>query len=260
MESYRILYRIRIGHDYFDGKPCPALQCRLTPRGEALAYRRGLLFRQTAPGEWTLLFRQEPDTKNDVLSLDLFVADPKFTLYTAWDGFQPSAAYSLELPAAEETVEAATAIRTTGNKRAIGSGFCTLHLRLTDELVKAAGAGRPMQAVLHFKEAAVQWEYLFIPIGEQTVPPSHLQCAVHRLQGMRGIRAEGMAHPVEVARSDAPSLPLQTAPHGTERRQAEARVAVASGTARTRTLPRRATGHPPAGLLLLDFGEPKIYV
>ena len=32
-----------------------------------------------------------------------------------------------------------------------------------------------MQAVLHFKEAAVQWEYLFIPIGEQTVPPSHLQ-------------------------------------------------------------------------------------
>lgn len=62
MESYRILYRIRIGHDYFDGKPCPALQCRLTPQGEALAHRRGLLFRQTAPGEWTLLFRQEPDT------------------------------------------------------------------------------------------------------------------------------------------------------------------------------------------------------
>lgn len=175
MESYRILYRIRIGHDYFDGKPCPALQCRLTPKGEALAHRRGLLFHQTAPGEWTLLFRQEPDTKNDVLLLDLSVAEPKFTLYTAWDGFQPSAAYSLELPAAEETVEAATAIRPTGNRRTIGSGFCTLHLRLTDELVKAAEAGQPMQAVLHFKEAAVQWEYLFIPIGEQTVPPSHLQ-------------------------------------------------------------------------------------
>ncbi|MDN0070804.1 hypothetical protein QVN97_02110 [Bacteroides caecigallinarum] len=174
MESYRILYRIRIGHDYFDGKPCPALQCRLTPQGEALAHRRGLLFRQTAPGEWTLLFRQEPDTKNDVLPLDLFVADPKFTLYTAWDGFQPSAAYSLELPMAEETVEAATAIRPTGKKRAIGSGFCTLSLRLTPRMVEAADSGQPMQTVLHFNVAAAQWEYLFIPNGEDSVQPGPL--------------------------------------------------------------------------------------
>lgn len=51
MESYRILYRIHIEHDYFDGKPCPALQCRLMPQGEVLAHRCGLLFRQTASGE-----------------------------------------------------------------------------------------------------------------------------------------------------------------------------------------------------------------
>ena len=175
MESYRILYRIRIGHDYFDGKPCPALLCRLTPQGEALAHRRGLLFRQAAPGEWTLLFRQEPDTQNDVLTLDLSLADPKFTLYTAWDGFQPPAAYSLELPMAEETVEAATAIRPTGKKRAIGSGFCTLSLRLTPEMVEAADSGQPMQTVLHFNVAAAQWEYLFIPNGEDSVQPSPLQ-------------------------------------------------------------------------------------
>lgn len=77
------------------------------------------------------------------------------------------------------------------------------------------------------------------------------ESTVHRLQGMRGIRAESMAHPVEIAHPDAPSLSLQTAARYAERRQAEARIAVASGTTRTGTLPRRATRHPPADLLLL---------
>lgn len=69
MDSYRTLYRIKVEHDYFDGKPCTALQCRLTPQGEALARRRGLLFRQTAENEWTVLFNREPDTGLDTLIL-----------------------------------------------------------------------------------------------------------------------------------------------------------------------------------------------
>lgn len=175
MESYRILYRIRIEHDYFDGKPCPALECRITLQGETLAHRRGLLFRQTSSGEWTLLFRQEPDTKNDELLLDLYVADPKFMLYTAWKSFLPSAVYSLKLPGKKEIIEAETAIQPTQKKRAIGSGFCTLHLRLTDELVNAAKNGQPIQEILHFKEASVQWEYLFIPNDGESIPPGQLK-------------------------------------------------------------------------------------
>lgn len=174
MESYRILYRIRVRHGYFDNGPCPALQCRLTPQGETLARRRGLLFRQTAPGEWTLLFRDRP-AEDDLLTLDLSVTDPAFTLYTAWDGFRPQAAYGLELPAAGETVEAAAAIRPSDRKRAIGSGFCTLSVRLTAEMTEAAEAGQPMLAELHFREAAARWEYLFIPTGGNTVPPGQLQ-------------------------------------------------------------------------------------
>lgn len=174
MESYRILYRIRAEHGYFGGAPCPALQCRLTPRGAALARRRGLLFRQTAPGEWTLLFCQEPDTANDVLTLHLSIADAQFALYTAWDGFRPSAAYRLELPVSDGTVDAA-AIRPTGGRRAIGTGFCTLSLPLTDGIVRAASEGRPVQAVLHFAEASAQWEYLFIPRDEDITPPGRLQ-------------------------------------------------------------------------------------
>ena len=157
MESYSILYRIRATHDYFDGKPCPSLQCRLTPQGEALAHRRGLLFRQTAVGEWTLLSDNLP-AEDDVLTLDLFLTDPAFMLYTAWQGFQPSAAYGLELPAAEEETDAATVIRPTDKKRGIGSGFCTVTLRMTKELLEAAKAGKPMQAVLCFRSAFKECE------------------------------------------------------------------------------------------------------
>lgn len=132
MDSYRILYRIRVEHDYSDGKPCTTLQCRLTPQGEALARWRGLLFRQTAPGEWAVLFNREPDTGLDTLMLALSIADASFPIYTAWDDFRPSANYELELPRKKETLE-------------------------------AANAGTPMQTVLHFHAPSVQWEYLFVP-------------------------------------------------------------------------------------------------
>ena len=161
MESYSILYRLRAVHDYFDGNPCPSLQCRLTPQGEALAHRRGLLFRQTAAGEWALLSDNLP-AEDDVLTLDLFLTDPAFMLYTAWQGFQPSAAYCLELPAAEEETEAAT------------RGFCTVTLQMTKALLEAAKAGKPMQATLRFRAPSLQWEYVFIPRGETDIPSGRM--------------------------------------------------------------------------------------
>ena len=33
MDSYRIIYRIKVEHEYFDEKSCAALQCRFTPQG-----------------------------------------------------------------------------------------------------------------------------------------------------------------------------------------------------------------------------------
>lgn len=173
MESYRTLYRIKVVHDYFDGQPCTALQCRLTPQGEALAKRRGLLFRQTSADEWTCLFRTVP-AEDDVLTMDLYLTDPAFALYTAWEGFRPSAAYGLALPAPKEEVEAASAIRPTDGKRSIGRGFCTIGLRLTEEMTQAAEAGNPMQATIRFRALSAQWEYLFIPRGGTDVPTGRL--------------------------------------------------------------------------------------
>lgn len=175
MNNYRIIYRIRVEHDYFDGKPCSALECRLTRQGEALVRRRGLLLRQTGPGEWTVLFNREPDTGLDTLILTLSIADTRFPLYTAWDGFQPLKDYELELPQARETLEAATAIHVSGRKRAIDSGFCILHLRMTDEMLQAANAGTPMQTVLHFHAPKMRWEYLFIPHDREKLSASNIR-------------------------------------------------------------------------------------
>lgn len=174
MESYRTLYRIKIAHEYFGCHPCTALRCRLTPQGADLARRRDLLFRQTDEDEWALLFRTAP-AKDDILLLDFSVIDAAFTLYTAWDGFQPWASYELELPRKGACIEAASAIRPTNRKRNIGNGFCTLALRLTEEVVKTATDGKPQQATLCFRAPNARWEYLFIPHGRDGMKASSLR-------------------------------------------------------------------------------------
>lgn len=56
MSTYRPLYNFRIEHDYFVGSICRALQCAVLPMGQELMSQRGLLFRQTAQNEWTVLY------------------------------------------------------------------------------------------------------------------------------------------------------------------------------------------------------------
>lgn len=168
MESYKTLYRIKVTHDYFGSKPCTALQCQLTPQGAELARRRGLLFRQTAADEWLLLFSDAP-AKDDVLTFDLSIADPNFALYTEWKDFRPSKAYGLALPQQKKDIDAATAISLSDKKRNIGSGFCTVMLRITQEMIGKTENDEPMEAVLHFTAPSVKWEYLFIPRTETGV-------------------------------------------------------------------------------------------
>lgn len=175
MENYRPLYRIAVAHDYFDGQPCTAIGCRLSPQGAELARQRGLLFRQTAANEWVVLYDSNgagPDTENDVLTLEISLSDPAFPLYTEWKDFRPSAAHVLELPQAEENMDAATAIRRAGDgKRKPGTPFCTVLLRLTEQLPEAAETDRPKGALLRFHAPSVQWECLFLSHGEGSASP-----------------------------------------------------------------------------------------
>lgn len=174
MESYRKLYQITVKHEYFGEKPCPSLKLCLSHEGEALAYRRGLLFRQTGVGSWMLLFSEEPNTGNDVLYLELSVADPQFTLYTDWPGFKPSDRYELQLTTSEGLIDATSAIRHTDKIRRIGSGFCGIALQLREQLIKATQSGKPKEAVLQFHAPKKQWEYLFIPQGDEEIDGKQL--------------------------------------------------------------------------------------
>lgn len=174
MESYRKLYQITVRHEYFGEKPCPSVRLSLSRESEALMNRRGMLFRETGTGSWTLLFNEAPDTDKDVLHLELSVADPKFTLYTDWLGFKPSDRYELQLPASEDVIDATSAILHTNMKRSIGSGFCGIALRLNEKLVEAAQSGNPEETVLQFHAPKKPWEYLIFPQGYEDIDGKRL--------------------------------------------------------------------------------------
>lgn len=166
MGAYGRLYSIRFTHDYFNRDICRALLCRVTAPGTGLLRRRGLLFKRMAENEWALLCDLSgpgPDTAADVLALELQLADRDFVLYTRWPDFRPDAACLLELPSAGGTVEAAEAIAETGERRKIGSGFCSVRLALTEETLAAARSGNPACCTLRFHAPEYRWEYLFLP-------------------------------------------------------------------------------------------------
>lgn len=175
MESYRPLYRIVTEHEYFEGKPCSCLQCRLSPQGRLLARQRGLLFRQVTASEWEVLYDTGGagvDSENDVLELELSIADRDFVMYTEWKDFCPSAAYTLELPLPAEETDAAAAIRPAEGKRKVGSPFCTVRLHLTEKLTKSAKAKAPQVCTLRFHAPKLYWEYIFVPRSEDRSIPA----------------------------------------------------------------------------------------
>ncbi|MEG1565096.1 MAG: hypothetical protein RR365_15465 [Bacteroides sp.] len=175
--NYRPLYSLRIEHDYFDSKVCRAFRCRVPPSATALWHRRALLIRQLAENEWTILYDSAGagvDTTSDILILEMEITDPAFVLYTRWNAFRPDSTYGLELPAADDTVEAVQAIRETAPKRKIGFGFCQLRIRMTEELFLSAQGGNPMSCTLQFHAPECRWEFLLVPRGESTPAPESL--------------------------------------------------------------------------------------
>lgn len=98
MGTYRPLYSLRVEHDYYDNLACRALAFRLKAGGVDLCRRRGLLFRQTAVNEWTLLYDCDSagvDTSSDKVEAELCITDPAFVLFTDWAALRPENAYTL---------------------------------------------------------------------------------------------------------------------------------------------------------------------
>ena len=165
MSTYRPLYSFRIEHDYFVGGICRALQCAVLPSGQELMTQRGLLLRQTAQTEWTVLYDADGagvDTASDAIALGLSISDPAFVLYTEWQGFNPAAVYRLDLPLADGNALATKVIVDTESTRRIGMPLCTICLHLTDDVWQAAVSGSPKNDTIKFQAPERYWEYIII--------------------------------------------------------------------------------------------------
>lgn len=166
MGTYRPLYSLRVEHDYYDNLACRALAFRLKAGGVDLCRRRGLLFRQTAVNEWTLLYDCDSagvDTSSDKVEAELCITDPAFVLFTDWAALRPENAYTLELPASRDTVEATEAIRESADRRRIGSGFCSVSILMTEKILAAAQKEKHKTCTLRFHAPQCKWEYLLVP-------------------------------------------------------------------------------------------------
>lgn len=178
MESYQTLYRLRVQHDYFEGKPCDAVGCRLSPQGVELARQRNLLFRQTAADEWAVSYDRNGagfSGEGDILTLELYLADSHFTLYTRWPDFCPSGTYELELSKTGGDMDASKAIHPSKKRRDIGSGFCTVSLRLTNDMRQTSSKKKSRLTVLRFHARRIKWEYIFFCRSGSNIPETELR-------------------------------------------------------------------------------------
>lgn len=179
MSNYRLLYRLRIEHDYFVRALHPIVQLKVVASTADLMKRRGLIFKQTDINEWCVIScnsNAEIDIQPDVFILEMSISDPAFFHYTEWASFDPSSLYYLSLPTIETDVTKAIkkekkrekekeneGIEKNEKKRRINSGFCTIDLHFS----KAILEGDPITNTLMFHSKELYWEYFFIARNEE---------------------------------------------------------------------------------------------
>lgn len=103
------------------------------------------------------------DTSSDKVEAELCITDPAFVLFTDWAALRPENAYTLELPASRDTVEATEAIRESADRRRIGSGFCSVSILMTEKILAAAQKEKHKTCTLRFHAPQCKWEYLLVP-------------------------------------------------------------------------------------------------
>lgn len=163
--EYRILHRLRIVHEYFNG-PCTAFECSLTKRSAELCRQQALIFRKLAENEWAICCDERfsmLENEEERIELDLRLRDSLFSTYTDWDGFNPMASYSIDLPGEDSEHEASKEIKLKKQRRSIGSGFCSIRLRLNAAMVNSSLDDNPVSDTLMFRASQKSWEFLFFP-------------------------------------------------------------------------------------------------
>lgn len=178
MSRYGPLYSFSFEHEYFHGNKCRDLECVVPPKGQELLALRGLIFRRIDINEWTLLYDKDGagiDTSSDVLTLGMMISVPAFVLHTLWDGFDPSAAYRLELPTATGKEKATDVITKIGDKRKMGVPLCIIEIKLNESIWRDAENGSPKRDIITFQAPSCIWEYLFIKSNNKIIVPERLR-------------------------------------------------------------------------------------
>lgn len=133
METYKVVFKIYLRHDFYIDGRCRGVRLSLSPASSRLLTQRGILFRQLGVGEWGLISADNfPLAASDELTFLLALQDPAFLFYT-----EPAGIFGNEL-----------------------KGQSSLPFILTGADIGSITAD---EISLSFHARKVYWEYLFIP-------------------------------------------------------------------------------------------------
>lgn len=159
MKNYRLLYCLRLEHEYYKDGKCRCIDVRTSPSDTKALRRRGLMLKQTEENEWCILSSNTEGSYigSDTFLLDFYLLDSTFAYYTDWTQFVHTDLYELKLPNAKAEFAAAIEKKTLAPR--IGSKFCIATLNLDEKTF----SGSLVTNTFKFFSRKVHWEYVFIP-------------------------------------------------------------------------------------------------
>lgn len=153
-----ILWRLRIRHDYFRKGAVEGITVCLSAESRLILSRRGLLWRETGIGEWSLVSLDGNDLDNsDRIEVELRLKDKMLTYITDWDWSLSGECYQLEVTGEDRVVE----MRTHPGIK-IKSGHQAM-FRLVFSMGNANKGLLPCSIELVFCSFHKYWEYVFVP-------------------------------------------------------------------------------------------------
>lgn len=161
MEEYKVLFRMRIRHEYFEGNESGCLGLRLRTQPVSLLKSRQMIFKQESADGWILLGNVNSggvDEETDRLFFDFVVNDPGFLYYTHWEGYDAKGCYEMKLPSDSGVVRVAEEARVTEGKEKKAGVLFSGKLALSNRMYEEA-----IEVMLDFNSKEVYWEYILVP-------------------------------------------------------------------------------------------------
>lgn len=146
METYSIIYKISITHDYYRDSRCKSLHLELTGDTVSILRKQRIFFCQVGEGEWILLASDSCVMPTEKLSFIIRMSNPEFMYIT-------------------EDCDVLTELKRK------------FMYTLTVDLKNLDFVNREKNVkIVQFQARRVFWEYLFIPRSEREYNSLEVQC------------------------------------------------------------------------------------